>query len=185
MVSTNDMRPGQSILVDNILYQILEYQHVKPGKGRAFVKTKLKNLTNGGQVEKTFRADEDVQQAFIDKQPYQFLYNDGDEYYFMNNETFEQIPLNKSLLNNQEILLKPNEEVTILMHENNPIDILLPPTVTLRVTKSEPAVKGDSVNSSTKEVTCETGFTLQVPMFINEDELIKIDTKSQTYVTRA
>jgi len=185
MVSTNDMRPGQSILVDNILYQILEYQHVKPGKGRAFVKTKLKNLTNGGQVEKTFRADEDVQQAFIDKQPYQFLYNDGDEYYFMNNETFEQLPLNKSLLNNQEILLKPNEEVTILMHENNPIDILLPTTVTLRVTKSEPAVKGDSVNSSTKEVTCETGFTLQVPMFINEDELIKIDTKSQTYVTRA
>tara|TARA_B100001173_G_scaffold217070_1_gene187586 strand:- start:1864 stop:2421 length:558 start_codon:yes stop_codon:yes gene_type:complete len=185
MVSTNDMRPGQSILVDNILYQIIEYQHVKPGKGRAFVKTKLKNLTNGGQVEKTFRADEDVQQAFIDKQPYQFLYNDGDEYYFMNNETFEQIPLNKSLLNNQEILLKPNEEVTILMHENNPIDILLPTTVTLKVTKSEPAVKGDSVNSSTKEVTCETGFTLQVPMFINEDELIKIDTKSKTYVTRA
>jgi elongation factor P len=185
MVSTNDMRPGQSILVDKILYQILEYQHVKPGKGRAFVKTKLKNLTNGGQIEKTFRADEEVQQAFIDKQPFQFLYNDGDEYFFMNNETFEQIPLNKSLLDNQEILLKPNEEVTILMHENNPIDILLPTTVTLRVTKSEPAVKGDSVNSSTKEVTCETGFTLQVPMFINEDELIKIDTKSQTYVTRA
>ena len=185
MVSTNDMRPGQSILVDKILYQILEYQHVKPGKGRAFVKTKLKNLTNGGQIEKTFRADEDVQQAFIDKQPFQFLYNDGDEYFFMNNETFEQIPLNKSLLDNQEILLKPNEEVTILMHENNPIDILLRTTVTLRVTKSEPAVKGDSVNSSTKEVTCETGFTLQVPMFINEDELIKIDTKSQTYVTRA
>jgi len=185
MVSTNDMRPGQSILVDNILYQILEYQHVKPGKGRAFVKTKLKNLTNGGQIEKTFRADEDVQQAFIDKQPFQFLYNDGDEYFFMNIQTFEQIPLNKSLLDNQEILLKPNEEVTILMHENNPIDILLPTTVTLRVTKSEPAVKGDSVNSSTKEVTCETGFTLQVPMFINEDELIKIDTKSQTYVTRA
>jgi elongation factor P len=185
MVSTNDMRPGQSILVDNILYQILEYQHVKPGKGRAFVKTKLKNLTNGGQVEKTFRADEDVQQAFIDKQPYQFLYNEGEEYFFMNNETFEQISLNKSLLNNQEILLKSNEEVTIFMHENNPIDILLPTTVTLKVTKSEPAVKGDSVNSSTKEVTCETGFTLQVPMFINEDELIKIDTKSQTYVTRA
>jgi elongation factor P len=185
MVSTNDMRPGQSILVDKILYQILEYQHVKPGKGRAFVKTKLKNLTNGGQIEKTFRADEEVQQAFIDKQPFQFLYNDGDEYFFMNNETFEQISLNKSLLDNQEILLKPNEEVTILMHENNPIDILLPTTVTLRVTKSEPAVKGDSVNSSTKEVTCETGFTLQVPMFINEDELIKIDTKSQTYVTRA
>ena len=185
MVSTNDMRPGQSILVDNILYQILEYQHVKPGKGKAFVKTKLKNLTNGGQLEKTFRADEDVQQAFIDKQSFQFLYNDSDEYYFMNNESFDQISLNKSILNNQEILLKPNEEVTIAMHENNPIDIILPTTVTLKVTHSEPAVKGDSVNSSTKEVTCETGFTLQVPMFINENELIKIDTKTQTYLTRA
>lgn len=185
MVSTNDMRPGQSILVDNILYQILEYQHVKPGKGKAFVKTKLKNLTNGGQLEKTFRADEDVQQAFIDKQSFQFLYNDSDEYYFMNNESFDQISLNKSILNNQEILLKPNEEVTIAMHENNPIDIILPTTVTLKVTQSEPAVKGDSVNSSTKEVTCETGFTLQVPMFINENELIKIDTKTQTYITRA
>ena len=179
------MRPGQSILVDNILYQILEYQHVKPGKGKAFVKTKLKNLTNGGQLEKTFRADEDVQQAFIDKQSFQFLYNDSDEYYFMNNESFDQISLNKSILNNQEILLKPNEEVTIAMHENNPIDISLPTTVTLKVTHSEPAVKGDSVNSSTKEVTCETGFTLQVPMFINENELIKIDTKTQTYITRA
>ena len=185
MVSTNDMRPGQSILVDNILYQILEYQHVKPGKGKAFVKTKLKNLTNGGQLEKTFRADEDVQQAFIDKQSFQFLYNDSDEYYFMNNESFDQISLKKSILNNQEILLKPNEEVTIAMHENNPIDIILPTTVTLKVTHSEPAVKGDSVNSSTKEVTCETGFTLQVPMFINENELIKIDTKTQTYITRA
>ena len=185
MVSTNDMRPGQSILVDNILYQILEYQHVKPGKGKAFVKTKLKNLTNGGQLEKTFRADEDVQQAFIDKQSFQFLYNDSDEYYFMNNESFDQISLNRSILNNQEILLKPNEEVTIAMHENNPIDIILPTTVTLKVTHSEPAVKGDSVNSSTKEVTCETGFTLQVPMFINENELIKIDTKTQTYITRA
>ena len=179
------MRPGQSILVDNILYQILEYQHVKPGKGKAFVKTKLKNLTNGGQLEKTFRADEDVQQAFIDKQSFQFLYNDSDEYYFMNNESFDQISLNKSILNNQEILLQPNEEVTIAMHENNPIDIILPTTVTLKVTHSEPAVKGDSVNSSTKEVTCETGFTLQVPMFINENELIKIDTKTQTYITRA
>ena len=185
MVSTNDMRPGQSILVDNTLYQIIEYQHVKPGKGRAFVKTKLKNLTNGGLVEKTFRADEDVQQAFIDKQSFQFLYNDSDEFYFMNNETYEQISLNKSLLNGQEILLKPNEEVTIAMYDGSPIDIILPTTVTLKVTNSEPAVKGDSVNSSTKEVTCETGFSLQVPMFINEDEYIKIDTKTKTYITRA
>tara|TARA_B100001778_G_C18572205_1_gene623184 strand:- start:1178 stop:1717 length:540 start_codon:yes stop_codon:yes gene_type:complete len=179
------MRPGQSILIDNTLYQILEYQHVKPGKGKAFVKTKLKNLSNGGQLEKTFRADEDVQQAFIDKQSFQFLYNDSDEYYFMNKDTFEQISLNKEILNNQEILIKQNEEVTIAMYNNSPIDIILPTTVTLKVTHSEPAVKGDSVNSSTKEVTCETGFTLQVPMFIDVNELIKIDTKTKTYITRA
>jgi len=103
----------------------------------------------------------------------------------MNNETYEQISLNKSLLNGQEILLKPNEEVTIAMYDGSPIDIILPTTVTLKVTNSEPAVKGDSVNSSTKEATCETGFSLQVPMFINEDEYIKIDTKTKTYITRA
>ena len=99
--------------------------------------------------------------------------------------SFEQISIDRSVLDGQEILLKPNEEVTIAMHENNPIDIILPTTVTLQVTKSEPAVKGDSVNSSTKEVTCETGFTLQVPMFIEENEFIKIDTKTYTYITRA
>ena len=103
----------------------------------------------------------------------------------MNNDSFEQISIDRSVLDGQEILLKPNEEVTIAMHENNPIDIILPTTVTLQVTKSEPAVKGDSVNSSTKEVTCETGFTLQVPMFIEENEFIKIDTKTYTYITRA
>ena len=185
MVSTNDMRPGQSIIVDDDLYQILEYQHVKPGKGKAFVKTKLKNLSSGGNIEKTFRADEDVKQAYIDKQSFQFLYNDSDKYYFMNNESFEQISIDKVVLDGQEILLKPNEEVTIAMHEKNPIDIILPSTVTLQVTKSEPAVKGDSVNSSTKEVTCETGFKLLVPLFIDENEFIKIDTKTQSYITRA
>ena len=103
MVSTNDMRPGQSIIVDNVLYQILEYQHVKPGKGKAFVKTKLKNLSSGGNIEKTFRADEDVKQAYIDKQSFQFLYNDSDEYYFMNNESFEQISIDKVVLDGQEV----------------------------------------------------------------------------------
>ena len=123
MVSTNDMRPGQSIILDSQIYNILEYQHVKPGKGKAFVKTKLKNITSGGVVDKTFRADE-------------------------------------------------------------AIDILMPTTINLEVTKSEPAVKGDSVNSNTREVTCETGLTLQVPMFVNEKDIIKIDTKTKSYITR-
>ena len=184
MVSTNDMRPGQSIIVDGILFQILEYQHVKPGKGRAFVKTKLRNLNSGGVVDKTFRADEDVEQAYIDKQSFQYLYNEGTDYYFMNTTSYEQISLTKEQLNEQELLIKPNQEVTIAMYNNNPIDIILPTTVNLIVTKSEPAVKGDSVNSNTKEVTVETGLIMQVPMFIDENDEIKIDTKTKSYITR-
>jgi elongation factor P len=184
MVSTNDMRPGQSIIVDGILFQILEYQHVKPGKGRAFVKTKLRNLNSGGVVDKTFRADEDVEQAYIDKQSFQYLYSEGTEYYFMNTTSYEQISLTKEQLNEQELLIKPNQEVTISMYNNSPIDIILPTTVNLIVTKSEPAVKGDSVNSNTKEVTVETGLIMQVPMFIDENDEIKIDTKTKSYITR-
>ena len=184
MVSTNDMRPGQSIIVDGILFQILEYQHVKPGKGRAFVKTKLRNLNSGGVVDKTFRADEDVEQAYVDKQSFQYLYSEGTEYYFMNTTSYEQISLTKEQLNEQELLIKPNQEVTIAMYNNSPIDIILPTTVNLIVTKSEPAVKGDSVNSNTKEVTVETGLIMQVPMFIDENDEIKIDTKTKSYITR-
>jgi len=184
MVSTNDMRPGQSIIVDGILFQILEYQHVKPGKGRAFVKTKLRNLNSGGVVDKTFRADEDVEQAYVDKQSFQYLYSEGTEYYFMNTTSYEQFSLTKEQLNEQELLIKPNQEVTISMYNNSPIDIILPTTVNLIVTKSEPAVKGDSVNSNTKEVTVETGLIMQVPMFIDENDEIKIDTKTKSYITR-
>jgi len=184
MVSTNDIRPGQSIIVDGILFQILEYQHVKPGKGRAFVKTKLRNLNSGGVVDKTFRADEDVEQAYVDKQSFQYLYSEGTEYYFMNTTSYEQISLTKEQLNEQELLIKPNQEVTISMYNNSPIDIILPTTVNLIVTKSEPAVKGDSVNSNTKEVTVETGLIMQVPMFIDENDEIKIDTKTKSYITR-
>ncbi|MFL2677751.1 MAG: elongation factor P [Candidatus Actinomarina sp.] len=184
MVSTNDIRPGQSILVDNNLYLILEYQHVKPGKGRAFVKTKLKNLSNGGVVDKTFRADEDVQQAFIDKQIFQFLYKDGDSYIFMNNDTYEQINLRENIVQDKHLFLTSNQEVTIQMYNEMPIDLVLPATVNLIVTKAEPAVKGDTVSSSTKSITCETGLVLNVPMFIEEDEEIKVDTKNSSYVTR-
>ena len=184
MVSTNDIRPGQSILVDNNLYLILEYQHVKPGKGRAFVKTKLKNLSNGGVVDKTFRADEDVEQAFIDKQIFQFLYKDGDSYIFMNNDTYEQINLREDIVQDKHLFLTSNQEVTIQMYNEMPIDLVLPATVNLIVTKAEPAVKGDTVSSSTKSITCETGLVLNVPMFIEEDEEIKVDTKNSSYVTR-
>ena len=162
----------------------MEYQHVKPGKGRAFVKTKLKNLSNGGVVDKTFRADEDVQQAFIDKQIFQFLYKDGDSYIFMNNDTYEQINLRENIVQDKHLFLTSNQEVTIQMYNEMPIDLVLPATVNLIVTKAEPAVKGDTVSSSTKSITCETGLVLNVPMFIEEDEEIKVDTKNSSYVTR-
>ena len=184
MVSTNDIRPGQSILVDNTLYLILEYQHVKPGKGKAFVKTKLKNLSSGGVLDKTFRADEDVQQAFIDKQMFQFLYKDGEDFIFMNNDTYEQLSLSPSIVEDKYLFLTPNQEVTIQMYNDTPIDLVLPPTVSLKVSKAEPAVKGDTVSSSTKSITCETGLVLNVPMFIEQDEMIKVDTKNSSYMTR-
>ena len=184
MVSTNDIRPGQSILVDNTLYLILEYQHVKPGKGKAFVKTKLKNLSSGGVLDKTFRADEDVQQAFIDKQMFQFLYKDGEDFIFMNNDTYEQLSLSPSIVEDKYLFLTSNQKVTIQMYNDTPIDLVLPPTVSLKVSKAEPAVRGDTVSSSTKSITCETGLVLNVPMFIEQDEMIKVDTKNSSYMTR-
>ena len=184
MVSTNDIRPGQSLIIDGTIYLILEYQHVKPGKGKAFVKTKLKNLSDGGVVDKTFRADENVEQAFIDKQSFNYLYKDNNDYVFMNNETYEQINLNEMIIEDKYLFMKENQEITIQMYKNTPIDILLPASVELKVTKAEPAVKGDTVTSTNKVVTCETGLEISVPMFIEEDEIIKIDTKNKTYMTR-
>ena len=184
MVSTNDIRPGQSILVDNTLYLILEYQHVKPGKGKAFVKTKLKNLSSGGVLDKTFRADEDVQQAFIDKQMFQFLYKDCEDFIFINNDTYEQLSLSPSIVEDKYLFLTSNQEVTIQMYNDTPIDLVLPPTVSLKVSKAEPAVKGYTVSSLTKSITCETGLVLNVPMFIEQDEMIKVDTKNSSYMTR-
>ena len=184
MVSTNDIRPGQSLIIDGTIYLILEYQHVKPGKGKAFVKTKLKNLSDGGVVDKTFRADENVEQAFIDKQSFNYLYKDNNDYVFMNNETYEQINLNEMIIEDKYLFMKENQEITIQMYINTPIDILLPASVELKVTKAEPAVKGDTVTSTNKVVTCETGLEISVPMFIEENEIIKIDTKNKTYMTR-
>ena len=184
MVSTNDIRPGQSLIIEGTIYLILDYQHVKPGKGKAFVKTKLKNLSDGGVVDKTFRADENVEQAFIDKQSFNYLYKDNNDYVFMNNETYEQINLNEMIIEDKYLFMKENQEITIQMYKNTPIDILLPASVELKVTKAEPAVKGDTVTSTNKIVTCETGLEISVPMFIEENEIIKIDTKNITYMTR-
>ena len=184
MISTNDMRPGQSILVNGELYLILEYQHVKPGKGKAFVKTKIKNLINGSVVEKTFRADEQIEQAYIEKHKYQYLYKDGSDYVFMSNESYEQINIDADLIDDKYLLMKANQEVTIQIYNNKAIDVSLPTSVELLVTKAEEAVKGDSVISSYKYVECETGLRVLAPMFIEINEIIKIDTKNKEYITR-
>ena len=184
MISTNDMRPGQSILINNTLFLILDYQHVKPGKGKAFVKTKLKNLNDGGLVDKTFRADENVEQAFIDKQTFQFLYKEGNDFVFMNKETYDQIKLGNDIIQKNYLFMIENQDITIQMYKNNPIDILLPTTVNLKVIKAEPAVKGDSLTSANKTITCETGLEVLVPLFIEVGEVIKVDTKNSSYITR-
>ncbi len=185
MISTNDMRPGQTIVYDGSVFLILEYQHIKPGKGKAFVKTKLKNITDGGLLDKTFRADENIEQAYIDKQIFQYLYKDGIDFVFMNKENYEQITLTEDIISNKYLFIKENQEVTIQIYNNLPIDITLPATVELSVIKSEPAVKGDTVASSNKIVTCETGLELNVPMFIQEGDTVKVDTKNSSYITRA
>ncbi len=185
MISTNDMRPGQTIVYDGSVFLILEYQHIKPGKGKAFVKTKLKNITDGGLLDKTFRADENIEQAYIDKQIFQYLYKDGIDFVFMNKENYEQITLTEDIISNKYLFIKENQEVTIQIYNNLPIDITLPATVELSVIKSEPAVKGDTVTSSNKIVTCETGLELNVPMFIQEGDTVKVDTKNSSYITRA
>ena len=184
MISTNDMRPGQSILINNTLFLILDYQHVKPGKGKAFVKTKLKNLNDAGLVDKTFRADENVEQAFIDKQTFQFLYKEGNDFVFMNKETYDQIKLGNDIIQKNYLFMIENQDITIQMYKNNPIDILLPTTVNLKVIKAEPAVKGDSLTSANKTITCETGLEVLVPLFIEVGEVIKVDTKNSSYITR-
>tara|TARA_B100000686_G_scaffold70320_1_gene76115 strand:- start:155 stop:694 length:540 start_codon:yes stop_codon:yes gene_type:complete len=178
------MRPGQSILINNTLFLILDYQHVKPGKGKAFVKTKLKNLNDGGLVDKTFRADENVEQAFIDKQTFQFLYKEGNDFVFMNKETYDQIKLGNDIIQKNYLFMIENQDITIQMYKNNPIDILLPTTVNLKVIKAEPAVKGDSLTSANKTITCETGLEVLVPLFIEVGEVIKVDTKNSSYITR-
>ena len=184
MVSTNDMRPGQAILVNGAIMLILEYQHIKPGKGKAFVKTKLKNLITGAVIDKTFRADEDLEGAFIDKEPYQFLYKNDDKFVFMNNNNYEQLQIDKDVIGESSNLLIENIEVVIKSYKGTPIQVELPDVVELKVIEGEPGVKGDTATKATKIVKCETGLEVNVPLFIDVGEIIKIDTKNKHYVTR-
>lgn len=183
MYSTSDFRNGLKILLDSAPYEITYFQHVKPGKGGAFVRTKLRNLTNGSVVEKTFRAGEKVGVPDIAEEEMQFLYSD-DSFHFMNTSTYEQLEVTKEMVGDQALLMKENTLVRILIFNGRVISIELPSFVELEVVECEPGMKGDTVSGATKPAKVETGAKVQVPLFINQGDAIRIDTRSGEYVER-
>ncbi|MBO8163157.1 MAG: elongation factor P [Brevibacillus sp.] len=185
MISVNDFRTGLTIEVDGNIYQVIEFQHVKPGKGAAFVRSKLRNLRNGNITEMTFRGGEKVNPARIETSTMQYLYSSGDEYTFMNTETFEQITFTRSQIERELKFLKENMNVQVMQYNGETIGIQLPNTVELVVTECEPGVKGDTATGATKKAVLETGFVVNVPLFVNEGDKLIIDTRTEAYVSRA
>lgn len=185
MITSNDFKNGMTIEVDGELMTIVEFLHVKPGKGSAFVRTKLRNMKTGYTVEKTFKAGEKVTRAHIDRRQMQYLYASEDEYVFMDNENFDQITLQKSLIGDGIKWLKEGMEVSILFHGTETIGVDLPNFVELKVTETEPGFKGDTATGGTKPATLETGATIQVPLFIDIGDVLQIDTRTGQYLRRA
>ena len=184
MISAGDFRNGITIEYENSIYQIIEFQHVKPGKGAAFVRTKLKNIISGGVVEKTFRPTEKCPQARIDRKEMQYLYEDGDLYYFMDTENYEQIGLNADKVGDALKFVKENEMVKVCSHNGNVFAIEPPLFVERVITDTEPGFKGDTATGATKPATVETGATVYVPLFVEQNDVIKIDTRTGEYLSR-
>lgn len=184
-ITTADIKNGVTILLDGQIYQIIEFLHVKPGKGGAFVRTKVKGVVNGKTIDKTFRSGESLETVRVERHPYQFLYNDGEMLHFMHQETYEQIMIN---VNNMERVdfMKESEMVTIVLNaETNTILFAeLPDHVNLTVTSTDPGVKGDTATNATKPATLESGASINVPLFINEGDVIRVDTRSGSYIER-
>ena len=181
MISVNDFKTGLTISVDNGIWKVIDFQHVKPGKGSAFVRSKLRNLRTGAIQEKTFRAGEKVEQAMIENRRMQYLYSDGDNHIFMDNETFDQIELPGDYLKDELNYLKANMEVQVQSYESEIIGVELPKTVELEVTETEPGIKGDTATGATKSATVETGYTLNVPLFVNKSDILVINTSAVSY----
>ena len=184
MISSGDFRNGITLEMEGNIYQIVEFQHVKPGKGAAFVRTKLKNIINGGVVEKTFRPTEKFPQARIDRVEMQYLYSDGDLYHFMNTETYDQIALNEDAIGDSLKFVKENEMVKICSHNGNVFAVEPPLFVELEVTDTEPGFKGDTATGATKPATVETGAVVYVPLFVETGDKLKIDTRTGEYLSR-
>ncbi len=183
MISTSDFKNGMTIVYDNQLCKILYFQHVKPGKGGAFVRTKLKDLNTGTIIDKTFRAGEKMEQAILETKRMQYLYKDQ-HYNFMDTSTYEQIQLSENVLVDQKDYLLENMEIAVVFYKGKPISIELPITIETKVVKTDPGLKGDTVSSSFKPAVIETGAKVMVPLFINTGDVIKIDTRNGEYLTR-
>ena len=184
MLSAGDFRNGLTIEMDNGIFQIIEFQHVKPGKGAAFVRTKLKNIVSGGVVEKSFRPTEKFPQARIDRVEMQYLYSDGDLFNFMNTENYEQIALTADQIGDALKYVKENEMVKICSHNGNVFSVEPPMFVELEITETEPGFKGDTATGATKPAVVETGATVYVPLFVEQNDKIKIDTRTGEYLSR-
>ncbi len=184
MISAGDFKNGLTLEIDGQVMQILEFQHVKPGKGAAFVRTKMRNVINGGVVEKTFRPTEKFPAARIDRKNNQYLYNDGDLYYFMDPETYDQIMINKDVIGDNMKFVKENEEVKVCSYNGSVFAIEPPLFVELEISETEPGFAGNTAQGATKPATVETGATVQVPLFVNIGDKIKIDTRTGEYLSR-
>jgi elongation factor P len=183
--TTNDLKKGMTLDLPDGLFQVVDFQHVKPGKGPAFVRTTLRNVRSGGVLDKTFRADERVEQAVVDKKDMQFLYRDADDYVFMDNSTYEQIHVGPAALGNATNFIVDGSTMTLQFYKDEIIGTDMPAAVELKVTETEPGIQGDRVSGARKPATVETGLVVQVPLFVNQGERIKVDTRSGEYLTRA
>ncbi len=184
MISANDLRKGITFEWEGDVYQIVDFQHVKPGKGAAFVRAKIKSVMGGGTKDVTFNPSEKFQEARIETKEMQYLYNDGNLYYFMDPETYDQTPLDESIVSEAIRYIKENDTATIKFYQGNPFLVEAPNFVELQVTETEPGVKGDTATGATKQATVETGAIINVPLFINTGDVVKIDTRTNEYLSR-
>ncbi|MGH8932996.1 MAG: elongation factor P [Egibacteraceae bacterium] len=185
MVSTNNLKNGMTLRLDGELWRVDFFQHVKPGKGSAFVRTTLKGVQNSKTIDRTFRAGEELEQAFLSKKPLQYLYRDGDNFVFMDTETFEQVFVPEAALGESTSWVKEGDTIDLVFHDANVVDVNLAASVELEVADTEPGLQGDRVSGATKPATLETGAVVQVPLFVNIGQRVKVDTRTGEYLSRA
>ena len=185
MATTNDLKNGMTLDIDGQLWTVVEFQHVKPGKGPAFVRTKLKQVLTGKVVDKTFNAGVKIEIAILEKREMNFLYKEGEDFVFMDNKTFDQMNISAATVGDSAQFMLENTEAIVAIHENNPLYIELPASVVLTITYTEPGLQGDRSSGGTKPATVETGIQIQVPLFIKQDEKVLVDTRDGSYLGRA